>query len=283
MRAKPNHSGETLIIDTKAKQRGIQSIEVGGQVLRAMVHVGRPMALKEIAKESSLGTAKVHPYLVSYGRMGLISQDAETGRYFLGPFALQLGLISLKQNDPVNLASPAIRELALRLGHTVALSVWGSRGPTIVRLEESPSAVHVNMRHGTVFSLAGTATGRLFAAFKDAEEARALLEVERKWRKTDPEPRLPGMPDSVPTPTWREFERELAEVRANGVGRSQGETLPGVNALSAPVFDYKGAIVLAITAIGPAAIFDVDYGAEIAQALRGCARQLSQRLGAPDR
>jgi DNA-binding IclR family transcriptional regulator len=32
------------------------------------------------------------------------------------------------------------------------------------RLEESPAAVHVNMRHGAVSSLTDTASGRLFAA-----------------------------------------------------------------------------------------------------------------------
>ncbi len=88
----------------------------------------------------------------------------QSGRYALGPLALQLGLISLQQADPVRVAAPLLPELAARTGHTVALVVWGGRGPTIVLREASPSAVHVDMRHGTVFSIAGTASGRLFAA-----------------------------------------------------------------------------------------------------------------------
>ena len=264
-------------------QRGIQSIEVGGQVLLALVHSGRPMALKDIAREADMPAAKVHPYLVSFSRIGLIAQDDSTGRYFLGPLALQLGLISLKQADPVQAASAAIAELAQRLGQTVAISVWGSRGPTIVRLEESPAAVHVNMRHGTVFSLAGTASGRLFAAYGSADTMQRLLDAERKRQKTDPEPLYPGMPAPRPVPSWREFERELAEVRAHGISRSEGEIVPGVNAMAAPVFDYHGALALAITAIGPAGVFDAAWDGPIARALRGCADQISQRLGAPAR
>ena len=56
----------------RAAQRGIQSIEVGGQLLRALVHSGRPMALKDLAREADMSPAKAHPYMVSFGRLGLI-------------------------------------------------------------------------------------------------------------------------------------------------------------------------------------------------------------------
>ena len=261
-------------------QRGIQSIEVGGQVLLALVHHGRPMALKDLAREAGMAPAKAHPYLVSFARIGLIAQDDETGSYFLGPLALQLGLISLQQANPVQVATPLIGELAQRLGHTVALAVWGTRGATIVRLAESPAAVHVNMRHGTVFSFANTASGRLFAAFQPESEARARLDLERKRLKANPEPKLAGMPAAAPLPTWAAFQSQLQEVRAHGLSRSVGEVLPGINAMAAPVFDHTGGLVLAITAIGPAVVFDTAWDAPLARALLEAAGAVSQRLGA---
>jgi DNA-binding IclR family transcriptional regulator len=260
-------------------QRGIQSIEVGGQVLRAMAHAGQPMALKDLAREADMPAAKIHPYLVSFARIGLMAQDPESGRYFLGPLALQLGLISLKQANPVQAAAAELPGLVERIGHTVAIAVWGSRGATIVRLEESPAPIHVNMRHGTVFSLAGTATGRLFAAWRDAREVKALLEDERRREKSHPAPRVANVPPPRPVPAWRAFERELADVRAHGLARSDGETLPGVNAIAAPVFDHAGRIALAVTAIGPASIFDLDWSGGIACELRACAARISHRIG----
>ena len=261
-------------------QRGIQSIEVGGQVLLALVHSGRPMPLKELAAVAGMPPAKAHPYLVSFGRIGLVEQDAVTGHYFLGPLALQLGMISLQQADPVKVATPLLGPLAQRIGHTVAIAVWGARGATIVRLEESPAAVHVNMRHGTVFSLTNTASGRLFAAYLDTADVKRRLDDARQRRKADAEPAVPGMPAAPALPAWHEFERQLAEVRAHGLSRSVGEVLPGVNAMAAPVFDHAGVIVLAITAIGPAAVFDTRWDGATAHALRDCAAQVSQRLGA---
>jgi len=250
----------------RPEQRGIQSIEVGGQLLRALVHVGRPMALKDLARESDMAPAKAHPYMVSFGRLGLIEQDPDSGHYRLGPLALQLGLIALQQADPIQLATPVIGALAQRIGHTVAIAVWGDRGATIVRIAESPAPVHVAMRHGTVFSLTDTASGRLFGAYLDAPVVRTLLDGERRRDKT-----LIG---------WKEFEAKLADVRAHGVSRSEGEIVPGVNAMSAPVFDHTGAIVLALTAIGPAGTFSTAWDGSIARALKEEAQAVSQRLGA---
>jgi len=173
--------------------------------------------------------------------------------------------------------------LAQQTGHTVALAVWGARGATIVRTAESPSPVHVNMRHGTVFSLTNTASGRVFAAYLDADAVRQLLEEERQRRgqRKGAEPNPPaGMPPVQPLPSWSDFERQLQEVRTHGISRSDGEVIQGVSAMAAPVFDHTGAIVLALTAIGPAGIFDTAWDGEISRALKACAGTVSQRLGA---
>ena len=259
-------------------QRGIQSIEVGGRVLLALVDHGRPMQLKELAKAATMAPAKVHPYLVSFGRIGLISQDPASGVYALGPLALQLGLISLQQANPVQVATPLIAELARTIGHTVALAVRGAHGATIVRLEESPAAVHVNMRHGTVFSPTDTASGRLFAAYDDPVSVRRRFVAAGPRTRSAPEP---GMPPAAARPSWRAFAAQLAEVREQGLSRSTGEVVPGINAMAAPVFDHVGEVVLAIVAIGPAVVFDTDWQGPVARALRHCASQASGRLGAP--
>lgn len=249
-------------------QRGIQSIEVGGQLLRALAHAGRPLPLKDLAAAAGMAAAKAHAYLVSFGKIGLVEQDRGNGRYGLGPLALQLGLMSLQQADPVRIATPLIEDLAAASGHTVAIAVWGTHGPTIVRLAESPAAVHVNMRHGTVFSITGTASGQLFAAWLDEATARPLYDAERRSAG----PRA--------LPTWAQFAATtLAEVRAQGLARADGGVVAGVSALAAPVLDHRGQIVLSLTAIGPSAALDTRWDGPLAGQLRQAAQAASARLG----
>jgi DNA-binding IclR family transcriptional regulator len=262
---------------SKAMQRGIQSVEVGGQLLLALAHHGRPMALKDLSLAAHMAAAKAHPYLVSFGKLGLIAQDAESGRYGLGPLAMQLGLISLQQFDPVRLATPLIAELAQTLGHTVGIAVWGNRGPTMVRIEEAPSAVHVNMRHGTVMSLRGTASGLLFAAYSPRDQVLAALADEHSAE-------LRAAGKSVPArhqvKVDAAMEAELAQIRLRGLSRVSGSAVAGVSAMAAPVFSEGGAMVLSLTAIGPGAIFDSTLDGSVATALKRAATEVSKRLGA---
>jgi DNA-binding IclR family transcriptional regulator len=248
-------------------QRGIQSVEVGGQLLRALAHQGRPMALKDLARDAGMSAAKAHPYLVSYGKLGLVEQDAQSGRYGLGPLAMQLGLISLQQYDPVRLATPLIGELARILGHTVGIAVWGNRGPTMVRIEEAPSAVHVNMRHGTVMTLRGTASGLLFCAYLPRAVVLPLLAAEPQDGK-----RAAGFDAAL--------QAQLARVRELGLAIAVDASVPGISAMAAPVFDIGDRLVISLTAIGPSAVFDVRPDGAVARVLRHSAGELSRQLGA---
>ncbi len=257
-----------------AIQRGIQSMEVGGQLLLALAQHGSPMPLKDLARDAGMVPAKAHPYLVSFNKLGLIVQDEVSGHYGLGPLAMQLGLISLQQFDPVRLASPMLADLAIQLGHTVALAVWGNRGPTIVRIEESPNLVHVTMRHGTVMSLRNTASGRLFAAYLPEDTVLTALEEERAY-----DLRHASISPAVPPRLDADFSKILKKVRQNGISDAVNLSVPGVSALAAPVFDESGKIVLSLTAIGPSALFDVGLNGSIASALKSLGKDLSQRLG----
>ncbi|MBK9135100.1 MAG: IclR family transcriptional regulator [Betaproteobacteria bacterium] len=277
------------------EQRGIQSIEVGGALLKALAHAGRALPLKELAAEAGMAPAKAHPYLVSFGKLGLIAQDAASGHYGLGPLAMQLGLISLQQLDPVALATGHIEALAARTGHTVAIAVWGTRGATIVRVARPASAIYVSMRHGTVLSLRGTASGLLFAAWLPRARVLAALRDEaaaftsgpstRSGQASFDKLRTNGERSSgrtVPPKAVRidtALAERLDEVRREGLARVTDLLLPGVSALALPVFDARGAIVLALTAIGPSAVFDSRGEGAVAVALREVAAALSERLG----
>ena len=257
----------------ESDSRGIQSIEVGGRLLLALAHQGQPMALKDLARAADMSPGKAHPYLVSFIRLGLVERETEAGRYALGPLALQMGLIGLQQYDPVRLATALLDELAQATGHTVAIAVWGHRGPTLVRIAEAPTPVHVSMRHGTVMSIPGTSSGRLFAAFGPVQAVRDAIAHE------GPPAGAGRARTGGRLGLGLAFDREVDQVRAAGVACVEGVALKGVSAVSAPVFDAQGRLVLSLTAIGPGAVFDAAPDGAVATILRPAAAGLSRRLG----
>lgn len=244
------------------RSRGIQSVEVGGQLLVALAHHGRPLPLKDLAALADMAPAKAHPYVSSFVHIGLMEQDAQ-GHYGLGALALQLGLISLQQYDPVRLATPVIEALARDTRHTAAIAVWGNRGATIVRVAEPAALVHVAMRHGTVLDTAGTATGSLFAAYLDQRDldASTLDEAERKALSS------------------RAFRQRVDEIRREGLARAVDLAVRGARALAAPVFDDRGRIAIALTLIGFSPDFDAAWDGALATRMKVDAAELSRRLG----
>ena len=250
-------------------QRGIQSIDVGGRLLHALARSSGAMMLKEMAEAADMPAAKAHAYLVSFCKLGLMEQDPVTGRYDLGALALELGLVSLNRLDAVKLATREMISLSHRTGQSTAIAVWGNYGPTIVRFEQSVRPIHVNMRTGTVMALAQTATGYVFAAHVSSAQIDAALAA------TSPEIKQRAAAKRA----LQALETEFVAVRQRGIARAQGNPVPGVNAFSAPVFDHSGEIVLALTALGSAAEFDVTWSSPIAKDVKATAKAISERLG----
>ena len=70
--------------------------------------------------------AKAHPYLRGFGKLGLVEQDALTGRYGLGPFALPDGPDRAAWPDPIRVAGFAAE--AARLADDIRKLNSGDRG-----------------------------------------------------------------------------------------------------------------------------------------------------------
>ena len=252
-------------------RQGIQSIEVGVPLLRVLADHGAPMMLRDLAGQAGMPAAKAHRYLVSFVRTGLVTQDAFSGRYDLGHFALELGLASLARLDALRLATPVLDALAGETGETVALAVWGNMGPTIVRWVESRHPVTVNLRTGAVMPLLHSAIGLCFVAFFDSP----LLQ-----RKLEEEILISARGGDSPAPVTRSrLDALVADARQHGMSRVLGSLIPGINAFSAPVFNHEGKMALAITGLGPAGLVPPDWKGPMPKAIRAAARSISHQLG----
>ncbi|MFV0383643.1 IclR family transcriptional regulator [Paracoccus sp. (in: a-proteobacteria)] len=249
--------------------RGVQSIEVGTQLLEALIARGEPMMLKELAASLGIAPAQAHPYLVSFRNMGMVEKNESSGRYQLGPFALDLALSRMRSADPMQLVSKVAEALSQRTGLTTLVSVWGAFGPTVVVVNEGKDQLHMNTRVGTVYSVTGTATGRVFASYMPAEVSRQTI---RSGLQRSLQDRYVGTAQSF-------GDTDMAEIRAHGVGSVPMPPVPGINAIAAPVFDHLGQVMAVLTMVGDARVLDSSPDTALAETLGDAAQQLSSELG----
>ena len=256
--------------DEKDAQHGVQSFEVGAGVLRAVVRGQRLMTLKDIAAAAEMPPSKAHRYLVSLIRSGLIEQDTMTSRYKLGPFALDIGLVALDRLDRVRLGLTAISELRERINETVGLAVWGDHGPVMVRWERPQRPITVNVVTGTSLPLLTSASGRVFAAWLPKSQTAAQISKELKSRA-----HLSSLN------TRSEVDALLAKIRADGVAPvTQHYVFEGVQAVAAPVFNFKNQITMSIAVVGVEGMSDLSADSPLIKELKKAAEALSWGLGA---
>lgn len=238
---------------------GIGSLETGIRLARVLAAFDAAQPLKRLSEAAGMAPAKAHRYLVSLIRAGLAEQDRATGRYRLGPLALEFGLAAFRNDELLSVGGEVLVDLRDEIDETALLAVWGNRGPVVMRWVESSRPVATNVRPGWVMPVTQSATGRCFAAHLPSALVKPFLPRDTHLRTR--------------------FLHSLEAIRAEGLARVEGDLLPGVSAVAAPVFRHDGAIAAVIAALGPEGAFDPRFNGRAARSTAAAARRLSGRLG----
>ena len=245
------------------RRKGIQSVEIGLGVLDALVRLGRPAALSDVARAAGQSTSQTHRYLASFVNAGYLRQDAATALYDLHTGALRLGLAAMGRLDVFEQAGQGAEALVAATGRTVLIAVWADSGPTIIRWYPGSPPVYTTLAIGSHLSLTQSATGRIFLAFLNESFVSDLLQRELVAERSD------GPVD---------IDALRQQVRRDLVAWVDGTTAPGLRAFAAPVFNLQGQLVLALSVIASRNFGTSGDDAARAQ-LIDTARAITHRLG----
>jgi DNA-binding IclR family transcriptional regulator len=218
-------------------RQGIQSVEVAGRIVDALVDFKYPVPLKDLAARVDMPPAKVHRYLTSLVRIGLAWQDDLSGLYALGPMAIRMGISAIERNDIVMRAGRLLRQLTLDLRASGHLAIWGERGPVLIRTEHGGPPVISTMGLGTVMPLLRSATGQAFLAALPRAAMEHVIAAEQD---------ILGWDDA-------RVANLITATRERGAAVIEGDIVPGLSAISAPVFNLDGAVACCVTLMNPQA------------------------------
>ena len=127
---------------------------------------------------------------------------------------------------------------------------------------------------GVVLPLTTSATGLAFAAFYRSiymKKMKKMIEAELRATAEATQTNLLTLTGQL--------ESQLGEIRERGIARASGSLTPGINGFSAPVFDHTERMVAAITSLGTASQFAMEWDSPLAQEIKRAATTLSRRLG----
>ncbi|GMA65195.1 IclR family transcriptional regulator [Alicyclobacillus fastidiosus] len=240
---------------------GIQSVEIGIDILKTIGHAQKPLSISEIAERCDMSKSRLHRYLTSLYRTGFLSRDTEL-RYSIGPELMSLGLLASSRWTIRDVARPTLIRLKESLNETVALSVWTEKGPYFLHWEESNRAVNIGIRVGTQVSAIKSVAGKIFLAFLPERDTEDVLKRELAQF---------GVSRAV-------FDREIQEIRSKGYSITEESLLPGILAIGCPVFGRDGRVVAAISVVGILGYLDPSEESPVVTVLKQECQKLSDTL-----
>lgn len=245
-------------------RKSIQSVETGVRVLDALMSTDLCRApLREVAQAAEMSRSQAHRYLLAFINTGLVIQDPLSGHYSLGPMALKIGLAAVARLDVVQESANELQTLVDQVGCTGLLSIWGDHGPTVVRWIDGRWPVVTSLNIGSLLPLQISSAGTIFLAFQPPSKVLRLLELERSAGRSLPR---------------EEIARKIERARAEGYATASGDLVPGLAAISVPVFDLQGWPAAVLGLIGSSAD-DSFLSREHIEAAREAARRASVAIG----
>jgi len=248
---------------------GVQSVTIAARILNTLAGLGGRVALKNLAAETGLARAKVHRYLRSLRNAGLVSQEANTALYQLGPQAIAVGLAALRGIHPIAEVCNALPALRDEINQTVTAAVWSAAGPVLVAIQESDHWLTMNIRIGSRLPILTTAIGRTFLAHLPKEDVMPLVAAEREAAQSR----------GMALPSGGEIESLVREIRSRRLARAPSAIIPGIDAVAAPVFDFANNLVAVICVVARAEAKITGWNGSAVRALGHAAEQISARLG----
>lgn len=199
----------------------------------------------------------------------LIAQPHDFGR-----LSVDEANTNRKRLHAIRHATHVAVELAVRLDETIGVAVWGTHGPTILHWEPSSHPVSLNLRPGAVLPILRSATGRVFAAWMSDGQLEPLVRAEIEIAGGD------GADVSSLLRELRQAVRRDGMATLDQVSSFIDRSAVPVSAISVPVLDRQGEILLALTVLAESDRLDCVPDGPVPVALRTCATEIERHLHA---
>lgn len=263
----PTHAAPADAENESPAAESMKSLRSGLRVLLEFEHEQRDFGVTELAQRCGLSKSQVSKILSALVDSGLVSQDPTTRTYSVGKRCFVLGSRYTNFDSLCQAATPVMRELLNRTGHSVRLSVPdGDQTLYLIGLE-GPHFMDTGWRSGGRVPFGVSSVGRVLMAYMDPAERERLLS-------------LPIPPLTSETVRDRAtLERMVEAARRDGYSTQRNETTLGLGVMSVPLFKTGQQVVGALGLAFPSHLVGPGDEPELIRALQDAARAISQRMG----
>jgi DNA-binding IclR family transcriptional regulator len=272
--------GETMKIAERRDDRTtsddryrLQMLERAVEVLFSFARDAPQLSLDDMSIRTGINKTSLLRVLRTLEPYGFVVRDED--RYRLGPRVLDLANTYLSTLSFHKIAQPHVEALARVCRQTVSIAVLDAPDIVYVAIEQAQRELGIQGEIGGRHPVHATALGKVLLSALDPEERRSVLEsrpLERLTHRT--------------TVDIDELLRAVDRVAREGFALDDEERGIGIRCVAAPIRDFRGRVVAAMSVAGP--IFHMGDGAiasirgHLLDTVRAVSRELGYSEGAWD-
>jgi IclR family KDG regulon transcriptional repressor len=245
---------------------GVHSVQLAIDVLEAVAFADDELGVTQIAERLNMTKGSVHRHLQTLVERGYLAQNSTTSRYAIGPKSRLLARHA-PDADLVHLAEGPMRQLRDALGHPVVLSEMTPRGALVLNKLSGTAPIEIGVRPGSELPFHATAQGKVMLAF--APRPLQMRELARPLQRFTDKTIV----------SVRRIEKELQEVARLGFASAPEESMLGLNAVAAPIFDAQDACIATVAIVASIQFLPEKPRQSDVALLIEAARQISRKLG----
>lgn len=260
-----NVSANAETPETMSSGKVVGAVVNAIKILRYLSETEEPVGVSRIAKDTKLNTSTTFNILRTLAMHDFVRFDPVTKTYSLSLGIMEIAKGATALAGDLGAVQPLLQHVAQT--HGVTITLWqpiGNNRKLLIMSAHARSTMRIQMAVGQRLPLYIGSTGRLFAAFSDASEARLKRDFKSiRW--------------STPL-TFEQFMEDTREAKKTGWAIDRGNFASGTVLISVPVLDSEGHAAMAVTANMFAGQYSPEMADKIVADLKDFAAQVARIL-----
>lgn len=246
----------------------LQTVDRALAILELLARHPEGLRQIDIAVAMQLGKVTVHRLLSTLAQRGFVERQEQSGRYLIGLKMIEISSLRLNNLELKTEAQPWLRQLVNRVGQPVHLAIYDQGEIVYIEKVETVHSIRMYSQIGKRSPAYCTALGKiLLAALPDSQVQDVLsrLDLQAYTRQTLTDPAA--------------VLDDVLRARRIGYAFDREEHESGVFCLAAPIFDYRGQVIAALSTAGSRRDYLDDPQSEVIGWLLETAAAISRRMG----
>ncbi len=246
----------------------IHVIDRAAQILDCFGFDHQELSVSEIGAKTGLHRSTAHRILMALEYNDLIKQNPSTSKYHLGIKLFKLGHQAVSQLNLREICRPFLSRLMNDTKETIHLAVLDDDQVLYLDKVEGPHALRMPSRVGRYIPTYCTSLGKAMLSCLDDQEVKSIL------RRQTLKPHTENTVKNI-----NQLLADLRSVRKRGYAVDNEEIEIGLRCVGAPLRDYTGGMVGAISVAAPSARLSEKNTPVIGRMVIAIAAEISEQLG----